>query len=345
MDVGVVGYGCYIPRYRIKVEEIAKVWGQDPETIKNGLLVYEKAVADSDEDSITLAVAAARNAMLRASINPKAVGALFVGSESHPYAVKPSGTVVAEALGITPHVLVADFEFACKAGTAAARVCSSMVRSGDIEYGMAIGADTAQGQPGDALEYTAASGAAALIIGKTPVAVIEDSYSFTTDTPDFWRREGQDYPKHGARFTGEPAYFKHVVSATQGLLKKLSLDVKDFDHVIFHMPNAKFPLGAAQKLGVPKEKLSLGLVVPRIGNSYSGSSMVGLCAVFDKCEPGQRILLTSFGSGAGSDSFSFVVNDRILKMRDKAKKTEDYIKNKEYIDYGTYVKMRKKLKV
>jgi len=120
MDVGVVGYGCYIPRYRIKVEEIAKVWGQDPETIKNGLLVYEKAVADSDEDSITLAVAAARNAMLRASINPKAVGALFVGSESHPYAVKPSGTVVAEALGITPHVLVADFEFACKAGTAAA---------------------------------------------------------------------------------------------------------------------------------------------------------------------------------------------------------------------------------
>jgi len=220
-----------------------------------------------------------------------------------------------------------------------------MVRSGDIEYGMAIGADTAQGQPGDALEYTAASGAAALIIGKTPVAVIEDSYSFTTDTPDFWRREGQDYPKHGARFTGEPAYFKHVVSATQGLLKKLSLDVKDFDHVIFHMPNAKFPLGAAQKLGVPKEKLSLGLVVPRIGNSYSGSSMVGLCAVFDKCEPGQRILLTSFGSGAGSDSFSFVVNDRILKMRDKAKKTEDYIKNKEYIDYGTYVKMRKKLKV
>jgi hydroxymethylglutaryl-CoA synthase len=136
-----------------------------------------------------------------------------------------------------------------------------------------------------------------------------------------------------------------VIAATQGLLKKLSLEIKDFDHVVFHMPNAKFPLGVAQKLGVPKEKLALGLVVPRVGNSYSGSSMVGLCAVLDKCEPGQRILMTSFGSGAGSDSFSFVVNDRILKMRDKAKKTEDYIKNKEYVDYGTYVKMRKKLKV
>lgn len=345
MNVGIVGYGCYVPRYRIRVEEIAKVWGQNADTIKNGLLVHEKAVADSDEDTITMAVEAARNAVLRSGVDAQKIGALFVGSESHPYAVKPSGTVVAEALGATPDIMIADFEFACKAGTAAMQVCSAFVRCGDIEYGLAIGADTAQGRPGDALEYTAASGAAAMLIGQKPAVEIEGTYSFTTDTPDFWRREGQDYPSHGARFTGEPAYFRHVISATQGLMRKLALEVKDFDHVVFHMPNAKFPLTAAKKLGIDKTKMELGLVVPHVGNSYSGSSVVGLCRVLDYCKPGQRILLTSFGSGAGSDSFSLVVNDKIIDIRNKAKKTDDYINNKEYVDYGTYVKMRKKLKV
>ena len=81
-----------------------------------------------------------------------------------------------------------------------------LVDSDMIEYGLAIGADTSQGAPGDALEYTASAGGAAYIIGKdNTLADIEETYSFTTDTPDFYRREGQDYPSQGGRFTGEPA--------------------------------------------------------------------------------------------------------------------------------------------
>lgn len=340
--IGIAGYGCYIPLHRIKVEEIAKVWNQDPNNIKKSLTVEEKSIANADEDTITLAVEAGKNAFL-SGIDPSKVGALFIGSESHPYVVKPSGTVVAEALGLPKQLMLADFEFACKAGTAAIQVCSALVRAGDIEYGLAIGSDCAQSRPGDALEYTAAAGAAAFIIGKNPLAEIEGTFSYTTDTPDFWRREGQPYPSHGARFTGKPAYFHHVIEATNGLMEKLSLKKEDFDYVVFHMPNGKFPREACKAMGFDMNKLIPSLVVEKVGNSYSASSLMGLCKILDLAKPGERILLTSFGSGAGSDSFSFLVTDVIKERR--FGRVDYYINNKKYVDYGTYVKMRGKLRL
>ncbi|MBI4019187.1 MAG: hydroxymethylglutaryl-CoA synthase [Candidatus Aenigmarchaeota archaeon] len=344
--IGITGYGAYIPRFRIKAEEIARVWNQDGEAFKRGLKISEKAVPAADEDTVTISVAAGKNAIARAGIDPQQIGALFIGSESHPYAVKPSGTMAVDALGIGPEVMVADFEFACKAGTAAMQCCMGLVQSGMIKYGMAIGADTAQGQPGDALEYSAAAGGAAFVIGRDNIiAKIIDTFSFTSDTPDFWRREGEKYPRHAARFTGEPAYFKHVIEATKGILKKTGTTVNDYDKVVFHMPNGKFPREAAKKLGVPEEKIKDSLVVENVGNSYSGSSIVGLTNVLDKSIPGEKILMTSFGSGAGSDSFAFEVTERITKARDLARKTEYYINRKTYVDYGTYARLRKKLKV
>ena len=163
---GIVGYGAYIPRNRIKVEEIAKVWGADAPSYKKGLMLEEKSVPSPDQDTITMAVEASKRALKRAGIDPREIGAVYVGSESHPYAVKPSGTVLAEALGATPEVHTADFEFACKAGTEAMFVALSLVQAGAVKYGLAVGADTSQGAPGDALEYSAAAGAAAFIFGK-----------------------------------------------------------------------------------------------------------------------------------------------------------------------------------
>ncbi|MDO8553178.1 MAG: hydroxymethylglutaryl-CoA synthase [Candidatus Micrarchaeota archaeon] len=341
----IVGYGAYVPTYRIKTSEIARVWGEEVDRIEKGLGILEKAVGGVDEDSATIAVEAARNAIMRAKIDPKKIGALYVGSESHPYAVKPTATIVAEAIGATPNLTAADLEFACKAGTAGLQMIMGMVASDMIEYGMTIGADTAQGRPGDALEYSAASGGAAFIVGKNKgVAKLESTFSFTTDTPDFWRRQGADYPSHGGRFTGAPAYFKHVMGATKGILEKTNSKVTDYDYVVFHQPNAKFPLEIGKKLGIPPEKLKTGLLTPIIGNTYSGASMVGLVAVLDEAKTGDRILVTSFGSGAGSDAFTLTVTDKIEEVRNLAPLLKDYIARKQYIDYATYIKFRRKLK-
>ncbi|HIH23036.1 TPA: hydroxymethylglutaryl-CoA synthase [Candidatus Micrarchaeota archaeon] len=345
----IVGYGVYIPKYRIKSADIARVWGEEPSRIEKGLGIKEKAVGGIDEDAATIAVESARNALKRAEIQPTQIGAVYVGSESHPYAVKPTATVVAEAIGATPNLTAADTEFACKAGTANIQICMGLVGSGMVDYGLAIGADTAQGRPGDMLEYSAASGGAAFIIGKASephaIATIDATFSYTTDTPDFWRRQHADYPSHGGRFTGAPAYMKHVISATQGLLQKTGMKFEDFNYIVFHQPNAKFPLEVAKKLGVPAEKLKTGLLTPIIGNTYSGASMLGLSAVLDEAKPGDKVLVTSFGSGAGSDSFAITVQDGIKKKRGLAPITKDYIELKKYIEYATYLKFRGKLKV
>ena len=283
---GIVGYGAYVPRNRIKSAEIARQWGKDPETIRKGLLLEEKSVPGLDEDTITISVAAGRAAVDRARIDPSRIGAVYIGSESHPYAVKPSGTALIEALGIAPEVHVADFEFACKAGTEAMFVALGLVESGRVEYAMGIGADTSQGAPNDALEFSASAGGAAFIFGKQDLLVeVLETYSYTSDTPDFWRREGEFYPRHGGRFTGEPAYFKHVLSATRALLKKSGHKPADFRHAVFHMPNGKFPLQAAKELGFTKEQTAVGWLVPTMGNTYSGSSPTGLAAGLDAGGP------------------------------------------------------------
>ncbi|MHC4340205.1 MAG: hydroxymethylglutaryl-CoA synthase [Planctomycetota bacterium] len=342
---GIVGYGAYIPRQRIRVEEIAKVWGADAPSYKRGLMLTEKSVPAPDQDVITMSVEAARNAVRRANIDPKDLGCIYIGSESHPYAVKPSGTVVAEALGATPEIHCADYEFACKAGSEGMFVAFGLVRAGLIKYGLGIGADTSQGAPGDALEYSAAAGAAAFIFGNSNVvAEVEETYSYMTDTPDFWRREYEHYPKHGGRFTGEPAYFKHTLGCAEGLMKRAKVTAKDLDWAVFHQPNGKFPLRAGKSLGFTKKQIEPGWLVPRLGNTYSGASPIGLSGILDIAEPGQRILMVSYGSGSGSDGFIYRVTDRIDEVRDRAPKTLDYLdKNQVYLDYGTYAKYRGKI--
>ena len=343
---GIIGYGAYIPRNRIKVEEIAKVWGTDAPSYKKGLMLEEKSVPSPDQDTITMSVEASRNAIKRAKIDPADIGAVYIGSESHPYAVKPSGTVVAEALGATPEAHTADFEFACKAGTEGMFVAMNLVKAGVIKFGLGVGADTSQGAPGDALEYSAAAGAAAFIFGNDKiVANIVDTYAYMTDTPDFWRREYQYYPQHGGRFTGEPAYFKHVTSAARGIMQNNDMKPEDFDYVIFHQPNGKFPFRVGKMLGFKKEQIEPGWLVNKLGNTYSGSSPLGLAATLDITKPGDMVLIVSYGSGAGSDAFIFEVTDRIEEVRNLAPLTRDLLdKNKNYLEYGEYAKFRHKIR-
>ena len=345
--VGIITYGVYIPRYRIRVEEIARVWGANAADISGGLGVFEKSVPDMDEDTATIAVEAARNALARRAVDPEEIGAVYVGSESHPYAVKPTACTVGEAIGATPHMTAADFEFACKAGTAAIQTCMGMVASGMITYGLAIGSDVAQGAPSDALEYTAAAGGAAFIIGRDdPIAVLNHTCSFTTDTPDFWRREGQDYPRHGGRFTGDPGYFKHVEGASRLMFERMKKTAKDYDYAVFHQPNAKFPQKVAKTLGFSAEQIKPGLVVPRLGNTYSGASPIGLAATLDIAKPGECIFVASFGSGAGSDAFDIEVTDAIDSKafnRNAAPSVEALLKNPIYLDYAQYARHKGKI--
>lgn len=343
-DVGIVGYGAYVPRYRLPGTEISRMWGGDQGAAPPA---REKAVPGLDEDVATMSIEAARNALARAAVDPLRIRAVWVGSESHPYAVKPTSTIVAEAIGAVPHTLAADWQFACKAGTEAMQAALGFVGSGMADYALALGMDTAQGRPRDALEYTAGAGGAAFLIGpaEESVAVLEGSTSYVTDTADFWRRQHERYPAHAGRFTGEPGYFRHVQAAASEIMAGLGRRPSDYRHVVLHQPNAKFPVKVGRELGFRREQLEAGLLVNDIGNVYAGAAMIGLTSILDVAQPGERVLMVSFGSGAGSDGFDLRITQAITKRRSRALSTHDYIARRHGIDYATYARHRDKLRM
>ena len=287
-----------------------------------------------------MAIEAANRALITSQIDPKTIGAITIGSESHPYAVKPSSTIVAEILGMGNDYLAADLEFACKAGTAGIQLLSGLISQNKTKLVLVVGSDVAQSRPSDVLEYTASSASAAFILGKTnTIANILDFTSFSSDTPDFWRRDNEKFPSHAGRFTGSPAYFAHVSQASQKLLKKANMKPGDFDYAVFHMPNAKFPKEVAKRLGFSQKQLAPGFIVELIGNPYSASSLVGLAATLDIAKPKDKIFMCSYGSGAGSDSFIFEVTDQIkIHQKNNNETVTKQIKDKEYIDYSLIAK-------
>jgi len=345
---GIVSYGTYIPRSRVRLADIARAWKKNEKEIVSSLGIEEKSVPGIDEDSVTIALEAGLRCTSSFHGKLSDIEALFVGSESHPYAVNPTSTIVGELLRIGNTYLAADLEFACKAATAGMQAIAGLIESKHIHYGLAIGADTAQSKPHDALEYTSAAAGAAYLLGdKNLLANLIAYTSYSSDTPDFWRRDGIRYPSHAGRFTGEPAYFAHVMGAARLLMDERHITPDKVTYCVFHMPNTKFPRDVAKRLGFTSAQLAPSLTVDHIGNPYSASSLLGFAATLDQAKPGDTIFVVSYGSGAGSDAFLWEVTENIVTYQEVRKKNKqtvhDQIRNKTYIDYVEYLKQTHKI--
>lgn len=335
---GIVGYGVYTSRFRIK---------------SSGL---ERAVPFLDEDSVTAAVEAGKLSLIHSGLDSSLVGKVYVGSESNPYAVKPIASKVAQVLelgekeGDMQGVDAIDTEFACKAGTSMFKDASALVSypGSGIKNAMVIGADNSQaapkGCPGGELDAFVGYGGAAFIIGKQDViAEIEGWYSCTSDTPDFWRRDGESYPMHGGRFTGDPAYFKHIRKSACKLMERLNLKAADINYFVPHQPNPTFPVRIAKELGFKDEQYMPSLMINKFGNTYSGCSLIGLAAILDIAKPEERILVASYGSGAGSDAYLLRTTSQLIDKRARQKINVKFLADNpfiEYLDYNTYRRLK-----
>lgn len=335
---GIVGYGVYISKFRIREGEM------------------ERSVPFVDEDAITAAVEAGKMALIHSGVPSSLIEKVYVGSESNPYAVKPIASKVAQVLKLGEEedgvqgVDAVDTEFACKAATSVFKDAASLVHYSG-RYAMVIGTDNAQAAPrgerGGELDFFVGFGGCGFIFGRHDViAELEGWYSCTSDTPDFWRRDGEPYPMHGGRFTGDPAYFKHVKKACKKLMENLKLKTSDVDYFVSHQPNVRFPTKVAKDLGFKEDQFEPGLKVGKIGNTYSGSSPIGLAAVLDNAKKDERILIVSYGSGAGSDAYSFVTTSQIEEKRQRQKFTVQHqieSSDIEHIDINNYRKFKQGL--
>jgi hydroxymethylglutaryl-CoA synthase len=325
---GIVGYGVYSSCFRIKED------------------CMERAVPFIDEDSVTAAVEAGKLALIHSGLDSKLVGKVYAGSESNPYAVKPIAAKVAQVLqlgeqdGDLQSVDAVDTEFACKAATSMFKDSCALVNypRSNINYAMVIGADNSQaaprGCPGGELDAFVGYGGAAYIFGKKDViAEIEGWYSCTSDTPDFWRRDGEQYPMHGGRFTGDPAYHKHVRKAASKMMEKSNMKPSDFAYFIPHQPNPSFPVRIAKELGFKEEQFTPAIQMTKFGNTYSGATLIGLAAILDIAKPNDHILVASYGSGAGSDAYILRTTNQILDKRNRQKINAKTLAENPFIKY------------
>ena len=221
-----------------------------------------------------------------------------------------------------------------------------LVGSGMSEYALAIGMDTAQGRPGDAVNTTVGAGGAAFVLGpaQQALAVIQRSSSYVSDTTDFWRRPGTHYPSHAERFSGDPGYFAHVISAAQEMMDAMATTPADYDFAVLHQPNPKFPTRALRELGFRKEQWQTGLLVPEIGNTYAGSAIIGLTAVLGRGATGSAHSHGELWQRRGGRCVR-PPGDRPYFRRGRACADDALadIARRVEIDYAEYVRLRRKL--
>ena len=329
MAASILGYGVYLPYYRIKREDIGKAWG--------GGGRGENAVAFVNEDVITMAVEAAQNAVEHAGVDPASLGAIYVGTNSAPFVEQSSGGVIAMTLGVSPEADLIDFTASPRASLAALKACSDAIVAGRIKTGLVIGTDDRQPSTGSDLELAFGAGACALVMGQGQgVAELHDVFTFSTAFRDTWRADGDSVVRvFEPRYTREYGYAQHITQAASGLMKRANAKITDFQHVVIQQPDDRMPRNVARTLGASPQQLETSLVFPQIGDTGAASVLLGLAAALDRAKAGERVLALSYGSGV-SDALAW----KVTGSRPQKRPLGVYLKSKEYVDYTTYLKFR-----
>jgi len=222
MEVGIVGYGVYIPRFRIKREEISKVWG--------GRSKGENSVSNIDEDAITMGAEASLNALRNSKLNPKDIGGLYFGTNSSPRIDHSLLGILLETLNLSKDIDISEFNSSPRAVISALSACRDAILSKRIKFGIVIGSDCLFTLPGSPLELYCGSGSSAVILGsENIIAEIEEIYSYTSHLMDRWTRPKTfSLNEYEPRFTLRYGYHDHIIKALEGLMKRLGTDLLPF---------------------------------------------------------------------------------------------------------------------
>lgn len=346
---GIVSYGVYFPKYRLKSEEVVRVWKNAQTSVLKKMGFEERAVCGPDQDTITLAVEACQIAIDRSEIRAEQIDALFFGSGTSPYASKPASTVVCDALGLSKNIMSYDLQFSGKSGTSAIITAKAYVDAGLAEYALAIGADTMSVHipAGHVLESGASCGAAAFIIGKEGViAQITGTQSYQQDQADYFRVEGERYIQVGSGIIGYITSWgltDNAVPNAKSYFEKYKCGPDDFDACALQQNSFIMPMfmSGPLKLNVVETVLT-NILTPKIGHLGAAGALTALANILDDQEPEQRILTIGYGEGAGSDVLDIMTTDAIEDYEIGNTAVYDMFEHKEYIDYATAQKFERK---
>jgi hydroxymethylglutaryl-CoA synthase len=333
---GICSYGGYVPKYRLNRMVVYQAMGwMNPGNIANAK--GEKAVANFDEDSITMAVSAGLNALK--GMDRSRVEGVYLASTTMPYKERLNAGIVSTALGVNDHIRTADFSGGLKAGTSALLSAIEGVEAKRLNNIVVTAADCRLGKPASPQELIFGDAAAAFVVGdENVIAEFKGSYSLSYDFADHYRGRNATYDRQWEdRWVRDLGFDQFVPEAVNSLLKKSGLKMEDFSKVIYdcHYDVARKKLNKA--MGVSTEADQSNFQV-EIGQSGTAQSMVMLANALETAKPGDKLLVVSFGSGC--DALYFEMTENIIRYKN-SKGISAFLANKTKLDnYTKYLVWR-----
>ena len=323
--VGITSYGAYVPLWRLG------------KGTADWRAPGERSMASFDEDSITMAVAAAINCL--GNTDRSTVDGLIFASTTSPYAEKQAATTVSLGADLRRDITTMDCTDTLRAGTTAMRAAIDAVKAGSARKVLLTVADMPMGGPRSSVEANSGDGAAAFLFGNTDVAVeVLDSYTIADEITDIWRPAGDATKATWEdRFCLEEGYVRNVKEAATAMMKKAKLTPKDFAKAVFYAPDARRHREMARTLGFAPEAVQDPLF-GTVGSAGAAHVPMMLVAALEEAKPGDKILVVSYGNGA--DAYVLQVSGQIEKIRGQRGIKALVASKKILPEYGTYLQWR-----
>ena len=324
--VGIAAYGAYIPKYRLGAETLG--WNSN----------LERSVANFDEDSVTMAVAAGRDCLK--GRDRQAIDGLIFASTTPPYAEKQCAAIVAAALDLRRDIFTADITDVLRAGTTALKTALDGVAAGSAKQVLVIAADNRQGPPRGDTERNSGDGAAALLVSQEKViATLEGAHSITENMLDTWRSAGDSFVRSWEdRFATEEGLERILSEAVAGFFQKQGITSGDVNKVALYAPDARRHTQLARRLGFTPEQVQAPLF-GRLGNTGAAFPLMLLVNALEEASPDQLLLVVSYGDG--SDVLSFGATNEISNLSEKPLGVTGHLDSKKLLaSYETYARWR-----
>jgi 3-hydroxy-3-methylglutaryl CoA synthase len=296
---GIVSYGAYVPLFRLGRGTAG--W-EEP---------AERGVANFDEDSVTMAVAALRGALT--GMDASTIDALYFATTPPPYAEKQSATTIGWAANLRTDIFTVDCTDSLRAGTNALKLALDATKAGSAKHVAVVAADNRLAPPRSSFERTFGDGAATLVVGEDQViASVDGHLSFSHEIMDTWRSADEDMVRSWEdRFRLEKGFIESLRESVSKALPKFGTTTKDYAKVIFSAPDARAHREAARALGLEAAQVQDGLFNV-LGNTGTAFPLMLLIAALEDAQPGDHLLLASYGDGC--DVFSLQVTPKKAQL-------------------------------
>lgn len=329
---GIVSYGAYIPMFRMKRQVLSQVWGKEAGK-------GERAIANADEDSITMAVEAVVDCLT--DFDRRAVDGLYLASTTFPYKDKQGASIVRAAADLRADCSTMDFGTSLRGASNALSAALNAVKAGEAKQVIATASECRIPAPNSEFEPITGDGAAAFLIGDKDVAVsVDGSYSLSSEFIDIWRKSNDTYAwAWEDRFIKDEGLLKILPQAVKGLMKKYEVQPKDFTRAVFYAPDTRTQAAMAKEMGLnAKTQVPASVLFDSVGDTGAAFAAMMLVEALEEAKPGDKILFATYGDGA--DAYILTVKEQIEKVRNRRGIKNHLASKMDMANYGVYLQMR-----